>query len=360
MQGIGVAELPPMTLRPLVLEKVWGGRRLARWGKTLPGAGNYGESWEIADLSSTTQGGGGGAAARTLIEGGPMNGRSLQEVVREAGASLLGGVRATRGGEFPLLVKFLDAREHLSVQVHPSAAYAAAHPGAHLKTECWYVLEAEPVGGKPPVIFTGLKPGVTRAQVAAALSRGEGEGIVPLLRSVEARVGDCHTLPSGTLHALGAGVLVAEVQTPSDTTFRVYDWTREYGRARRAMHKAEAMECIDFASVPPAPMRREAGHARGLVSRTAFFEVWSCQGPGPVWPGTATAIGGSPKHGAASPSFVVVMALSEGVRWKPDEAGAEPQTLARGRTLLVPAAWAVRSSIEAAGDAEYLLVTGAA
>ncbi len=283
-----------------------------------------------------------------------MHGRSLREVVREFGAALLGGVSATSNGEFPLLVKFLDAREHLSVQVHPSAGYAAAHPGAHLKTECWYVLEAEAVNGTPPVIFTGLKPGVTREQVAAALSGGEGEGIVPLLQSVEARVGDCHTLPSGTLHALGAGVLVAEVQTPSDTTYRVYDWTREYGRAKRAMHVTEAMACIDFASLPPAPMRREPGQAREIVSRTAYFEVWSCQGSGPVW----TGVGADTDARGRAPSFVVVMALSDGVRWRPTGSGGEVRTLVRGQTLLVPAALAGRSSVEAAGDAEYLLVTG--
>lgn len=343
-----------MAFQPLVFEKVWGGRRLARWGKSLPGTGNYGESWEIADLSSTTPGGGGGAAVRTLIEGGAMHGRSLREVVQEFGEGLLGGVSATSTGEFPLLVKFLDAREHLSVQVHPSPTYAEAHPGAHLKTECWYVLEAEPLNGTPPMIFTGLKPGVTREQVAGALSRGVGEGIVPLLRSVEARVGDCHTLPSGTLHALGAGVLVAEVQTPSDTTFRVYDWTQEYGRAKRAMHIAEAMACIDFATLPPAPKRREPGKARGLVSRTAYFEVWSCRGSGPVWPRDHAELDARGR----APSFVVVMTLSEGVRWKPTGREGETQMHARGQTLLVPAALAGRSTIVTAGEAEYLLVTG--
>jgi mannose-6-phosphate isomerase len=139
-----------------------------------------------------------------------------------------------------LLVKFLDAGQDLSVQVHPSEGYAAGHPGAHLKSEAWYVMHAEP-GAR---IYKGLKAGVTREAFEAGLRSGEVAG---LLNAVPVRAGDCHYLPSGTVHALGAGILAAEVQTPSDTTFRVFDWNRLGADGKpRKLHVAEALECIDF------------------------------------------------------------------------------------------------------------------
>ncbi len=208
------AEPYVLTFEPILKEKVWGGRRLGGLGKALPAGAMVGESWEVADLASTSEGGGGGGAARSVIREGALAGRTLHDAMRLWSPWLMAD------GGFPLLVKFLDAREHLSVQVHPSPEYARAHPDAHLKTECWYVMEAVPGS----VIYKGVKPGVTRERFEAALRAGRGEGVVELLDAVPAIVGECHNLPSGTVHALGAGVLVAEVQTPSDTTFRVYYW----------------------------------------------------------------------------------------------------------------------------------------
>jgi mannose-6-phosphate isomerase len=189
-------------------------------------------------------------------------GRTLHDAMRLWSPGLM------RDGGFPLLVKFLDAREHLSVQVHPSPEYARAHPDAHLKTECWYVMEAEPGS----VIYKGVKPGVTRERFEAALRAGRGEGVVELLDAVPAVVGDCHNLPSGTVHALGAGVLVAEVQTPSDTTFRVYDWAAEYGRAGRELHIERALACIDFRPAEPGA-RAPAGAGVTRLVTTEFYSV---------------------------------------------------------------------------------------
>lgn len=232
-------QMYPLVLEPILKEKVWGGRKLEGFGKRLPDGVNIGESWELADLSSTSASGGGGDAAISVISNGAMQGKTIRDAIGAWGSGLLGDVQLSAEGGFPLLVKYLDAREHLSVQVHPSPAYAAEHDEAHLKTESWFVLDAD----EGSVIYKGLKEGVTRADLQRAIE----EGTVPeVMRSIPAVVGECHTLESGTVHALGAGVLVAEVQTPSDTTYRVYDWASEYGREGRELHIEQAVECALF------------------------------------------------------------------------------------------------------------------
>ncbi|MFN3167155.1 MAG: type I phosphomannose isomerase catalytic subunit [Phycisphaeraceae bacterium] len=234
-------ELYPLTFEPIYKEKVWGGRSLEKLGRALPGdkTTRIGESWELADLATTSVSGGGGNAEHSVVANGPLAGKTIRELMQTHGEALLGpGVAPSSDGGFPLLIKFLDARANLSVQVHPSPEYAAAHRGAHLKSEAWYVIDAAPGA----VIYKGLKPGVTEDRLREALRVNTDEAVVPLLNAIEVRAGDCHYLPSGTLHALGAGVLVAEVQTPSDTTFRVYDW----GRTDRELHIEQALACIDF------------------------------------------------------------------------------------------------------------------
>lgn len=238
--------LYPLLFSPIFVPKVWGGRTLGRFNKNLPGdeSNPIGESWELADLdhadSAAPGAAGEAAAARTRVVNGPLAGRTLKELIRSEGKPLMGYLEPTATGCFPLLVKYLDARQNLSVQVHPSPAYAAAHPEAHLKNEAWYILAADPGA----VIYKGIKPGVTAGAFRAAIA----DGTLPeLMISLPAKPGDCHYLPSGTCHALGAGILVAEVQTPSDTTFRIYDW----GRPNRKLHIEEALECIDFDAAPP-------------------------------------------------------------------------------------------------------------
>ncbi len=164
--------------------------------------------------------------------------RTLREVVEDFGALVTGDLDLGASGRFPLLLKYLDARENLSVQVHPSPEYARTHPDAHLKSEAWYVVDAEP----DAVIYKGVVEGATRESFEAAVRDGS---VADLLVRVPARPGDCHYLPSGTCHALGGGILVAEVQTPSDTTFRVFDW----GRTDRELHLERALECIHFGPV---------------------------------------------------------------------------------------------------------------
>jgi mannose-6-phosphate isomerase len=253
----------PLILRPILKPKVWGGRRLEALGKALPDDGPIGESWELADLGSTSASGGGGDAARSVIANGPLAGKALHDAMDLWGHDMMGDVQPTTSGDFPLLVKYLDAREHLSVQVHPSPEYAAAHAGAHLKTESWYIVDAEP-GAE---LFVGFKPGVTRGDLEGAIRSGT---VPSIMRSIPAIPGECHTLPSGTVHALGAGVLVAEVQRPSDTTFRVYDWTNEYNRPDRELHIEQALACASF-DAPPAPVA--VAGARTEIAATAFYRM---------------------------------------------------------------------------------------
>lgn len=259
----------PIVLEPILKEKVWGGRRLAELGKALPEDALVGESWELADLGATSADGGGGESAHSRVANGEMLGLTIREAITAMGANLVGDLELTGDGGFPLLVKYLDARENLSVQVHPSPAYAGAHPEAHLKTETWRVVRAEPGS----LIYKGLRPGVTRDTFAGAIRDGS---VVDLLEGVPARAGDVHHLPSGTCHALGAGVVVAEVQTPSDTTFRVFDW----GRTGRALHVEQALECIDFETPAPTPtVRGNGGDACDLVA-TPHYSLWEIRGRG--------------------------------------------------------------------------------
>ncbi len=304
----------PLVLRPAFFEKVWGGRRLERLGKALPPGKLIGESWEVADLPSTSPSGAGGAPVRSEIASGPLAGRTIHDAMIMWGVDLLGDASPTAGGDFPLLVKFLDARENLSVQVHPSAAYARAHPGAHPKSECWFVLDAEPGS----VIYKGVKRGVIRADFERALARGAGEAVVELLESVPARRGECHVLPGGTVHALAAGVMVAEVQTPGDTTFRVYDW----GRAGRVLHVPEALECIEWA---PAPGVTRAGERNALVRSDRFTLEYS-EPSGPVFVPSASV-----------PSVLMVLAGSLVMEQVPDQ-----WTVGTGCTVLIPAAVEMR------------------
>jgi len=251
----------PLCFHPLLKPKVWGGRRLERFGKALPAGEMIGESWELADLPLTIDEG------RSVIANGPLAGLTLREALQREGRAIMGSASLAPDGGFPLLIKFLDANEHLSVQVHPDAAYVARHPETHLKSEAWIVMEAEPGA----VIYKGIKPGVTRKAFTRHVEDGS---VADDLIAIPARRGDCHYLPSGTVHALGAGLLVAEIQTPSDTTFRVFDW----GRTGRTLHVEQALQCIHFdahtgqRASPAKPMQMNGLSCTVLVT-TEFFSI---------------------------------------------------------------------------------------
>jgi mannose-6-phosphate isomerase len=326
----------PLLLEPILKEKVWGGRRLTDFGKALPADVLIGESWEVADLASTAPGGGGGDPARSRITTGELAGQTLHDAMDEWGGHMMGTSMPTPAGNFPLLVKWLDATQHLSVQVHPTAEYVVAHPEANLKTESWVVLDADP-GAQ---LYLGLELGVTGADVA----RGARDATLPeMLRSFPAIPGEVHHLPSGTIHALGAGVLVAEVQTPSDTTFRLYDWAVEYGREGRELHLEPALECLDFGD-PPAPVKAPPGVADFPLVSTEHY--WIRQ----LRPGVATLRGG------ASTTWLVVMVTTGDVHLSASDRSFADLGLTKGDTVVVPAACADALVVDGTATAEALLV----
>ena len=241
-------EVYPYKFGPIYVEKIWGGRALERlFGRPLPHAKNIGESWELADL----------AGATSVVTNGPHAGQSLTALTRGLGAALLGRARPTDDGRFPLLLKFLDANDVLSLQVHPDARAVQAIGGdAALKTECWYVIES-----RRGYIYKGVRPGVKAAQFRKAIENDRPEH---MLSRFDVAAGDFHYLPAGTAHALGAGVVVAEVQTPSDTTYRVTDW----GRGRE-IHVERSIQCIHF---EPAD-DQVPGAAGQTLLVTEFFAV---------------------------------------------------------------------------------------
>jgi mannose-6-phosphate isomerase len=246
-------------LAPLLVPKVWGGDALRRFGVGVAPGERIGEAWLVADLSATSTSGAGGAAMQSPIIG--ADGMTLRSLVSAAPDRWAPGAAA-----FPLLVKLLDAREHLSVQVHPSPAYAGSHPAVAVKHECWYILDAAPGA----VLFLGAREGVTREMLAEAVRLGT---VVDLLHVIPAVPGECHLLPSGLVHALGAGVTVAEVQTPSDTTFRLYDWTTEYGRAPRALHVGEGLSAAEMDLRPETRRPLDAEDALAAVAEQFTVRV---------------------------------------------------------------------------------------
>ncbi len=242
----------PLLFEPIFQERVWGGRWLEQaFGKPLPAGKNIGESWEIVDRPE----------AQSVVRQGRWRGQTLHQLWEEAHDEIFGREVVVRP-RFPVLAKLLDAREKLSLQVHPPADAASAL-GGEAKTEMWYVVAAAP-GAE---LFIGLRDGTTREQFAGAVENGQ---LLPLLHRVPVQAGNVVFVPSGRLHAIGAGNLIVEIQENSDTTYRVHDWNRtgSDGHARE-LHLDEAMQSIDFADYEPGLVQPDGE----TLVRTPEFSV---------------------------------------------------------------------------------------
>ncbi len=228
--------LYPLRFTPIYLEKVWGGRRLESiMGRVLPLEQRIGESWEVADHPH----------GKSVIANGTAAGKTLDELADAFGPALLG--TRVPGDTFPLLVKYIDADDALSVQVHPDDAYAAEHAGELGKTEMWYILYAEPGA----CLIAGLKPSVTHEQFADALAHGDPAA---LLHRLPVATGDSLFIPAGRIHAIMPGLLILEIQQNSDTTYRLYDWGRVgLDGQPRALHTTEAMAVTNWTDYAPQP-----------------------------------------------------------------------------------------------------------
>jgi mannose-6-phosphate isomerase len=233
--------LYPLTFQPVFKERIWGGRELKRlYGKKLPPSVPIGESWEISDRPGDA----------SVITNGPLAGKNLRWLMENHAHELLGDARPAGKSRFPLLIKILDARDKLSLQVHPPAGKAVSLKGEP-KTEMWFIADATP-GAE---LFVGLKRGVMRAEFKKKIRSGEVAGC---FHRVKVKSGDAMFLPSGRVHAIGAGLVIFEIQQNSDTTYRVFDWNRAgLDGHPRELHIAQSLASIDFNDFEPGLIREK-------------------------------------------------------------------------------------------------------
>ncbi len=268
-----MSKLPlyPLRFAPICQYRLWGGRRLADMlSAALPGEGPIGEAWLLSDRDDHA----------SQVADGPLKGQTIRQLLDGSPRQMLGKL-AQRFSRFPLLLKFLDAREMVSVQVHPADCRTEFLPaGESGKTEAWVVLEATAKSR----IYAGLKTGTTAEELRRALAK---QTVADDLVSFTPKVGDGVFLPAGTVHSLGGGVVVFEVQQNSDVTFRLYDWDRIDAKTGqpRALHVDRALACIDFsqgAVVPVVPQVEETTPVlRERLFQCDHFRLWRLRGESP-------------------------------------------------------------------------------
>ena len=227
--------LYPLIFSPIFKERIWGGRELERlYGKKIPAGQPTGESWEISDHPGDA----------SVIANGPLAGKNLRWRMENHAADILGEAKPANEGRFPLLCKILDAREKLSLQVHPPASKAKELKGEP-KTEMWFIADAAPDAS----LYVGLKRGVTRTEFERKISDGS---VADCFHRIPVKAGDTMFLPSGRVHAIGDGLVIFEIQQNSDTTYRVFDWNRTGLDGKpRERHIAQSLASIDFNDFEP-------------------------------------------------------------------------------------------------------------
>lgn len=317
-----------LRFRPLYQERIWGGRALeSALGRTLPPRSTIGESWEIVDRSE----------AQSVVDGGSLKGESLRSVLARHGNAVM-GPRWPAEKPFPMLVKWLDCRERLSLQVHPPAKVATELKGEP-KTENWYIAHSVP-GAE---LIVGLKRGITRDHFERAIRTNTLEACV---HHFNVAAGDSILVHSGQVHAIDAGNLILEIQQNSDTTYRVYDWGRVgLDGSPRQLHILESLRSIDWTDFEPVPLR--AAPTSGVIADCAEFRI------------RRVVLGSGEKvHVRAGEQPRILSIVSGGVRVSDDGDGGtrapHRQKLARGDNVLIPYAGAFTFAAEAT---TILLVT---
>lgn len=269
-----MAKLEPLLLERKLDARIWGGHTMAAWLALENAPAQLAESWQVYEQNRVTN--------------GAHAGQTLAEVTVEHGAELVGTRSFARyGADFPLLAKFIDADDHLSVQVHPDDAYAhtvEAASGFHGKTEAWYILHAAPQTD----VIHGLTAPTTRAAFAEAVADGT---LMELLRRVPIQAGDTIFVPAGTVHAINAGTMLFEIQQKSDLTYRVYDYDRRDARgATRELHLDRALDVINYDALAPALVEPiNIGEGRRLLVTCPYFAMERWQLDLPVQNATDTA-----------------------------------------------------------------------
>ena len=269
----------PLTFEPIFMERVWGGRRLeSEYGKKLPPNTPIGESWEIVDRPE----------AQSVVQNGPLKGKTLHALWTQHRQAVFGTV--PDGSRFPLFIKLLDAREKLSLQVHPPEN-VAGKVGGEPKTEFWYVAAAEPNAE----LLVGLREETSAQQFRQSIEKGK---VADHVHSIRVKPGDAMFLPAGRFHAIGGGNLLVEIQQNSDTTYRVFDWNRvdDQGNSRQ-LHVDKALQCINFNDKQPQ-LTEPKGE---LLAKNPLFEIqkWNLD---------------SVREAAAVGQFAIICCLTGSVR----------------------------------------------
>jgi len=316
----------PLVFQPLYQKRVWGGRALApAFGRELPAGARIGESWEIVDRPHE----------QSVVARGRHAGRTLHDLLEQNGAAIMGP--AWPGGRpFPVLVKWLDCQDRLSLQVHPPAD-VAAELGGEPKTENWYIANAEPRAS----LIVGLKRGVTREAFERALADNSLE---PLVHRLPVQAGDSMFVRSGRIHAIDGGNLILEIQQNSDTTYRVYDWGRmgDDGRPRQ-LHVRESIRCIDFNDFEPE-VHRPPAEGDVVLASCDEFRIRRCR---------RTAGGGFPVVVGTTAEARLLHVVSGAVTVK---AGGATESFVAGDNVLLPADTVLEARAE--GDATVLVTDG--
>jgi len=304
--------MQPLCFEPILKQKIWGGRRLqALLGKHLPTRAGVGESWELSDHPS----------AQSRVAEGPAKGLTLRRLIETDAEPILGpDAPQAWHRRFPLLIKFIDADDRLSIQVHPDDAFAAEHEaGESGKTECWWVMHADPEAW----VIRGLRSGVSREELSRALADGNVEDKLNRLRVA---TGDFIFIPAGTVHAVGPGILLAEIQQTSDVTYRLWDWGRVGPDGKeRPLHIDHALESIHYGEQSRGGTHSSASPQAGPseLCRCHAFAVTKVEMQKGSW------------HGHTAGSFVIIVTIRGHGSLQTAEGEAVP--LGAGDTLLVPA-----------------------
>jgi mannose-6-phosphate isomerase len=320
--------LYPLTFQPAFKERVWGGRELERlYGKKLPPGAVIGESWEISDRPGD----------ESVIANGKLAGKNLRWLMENHATEILGSAKPAAEGRFPLLCKILDAREKLSLQVHPPAGKAAELRGEP-KTEMWFIADAAPDAS----LFVGLKRGVTRAEFEKKIAGGS---VADCFHRIPVKAGDTMFLPSGRVHAIGGGLVIFEIQQNSDTTYRVFDWNRVGLDGKpRELHIEQSLASIDFKDFEPKLVETEFV-ADGKIQKRALAND-------PLF-NVATWKLNSSVSGLLKPEKLQIVAVTAGeVEIK---SGATAVNLSAGQFSLIPASLE-RTEVLAESDADLLRI----
>lgn len=307
--------LYPIKFKPRIKERIWGGsvilQKKGKAASRLPKDKLYGESWDLSSVKGDI----------SVVANGMLKGNNLEEIIEVYMGELVGEKHFERFGlEFPLLIKYLDCNDKLSVQVHPDDALAEERHQSYGKTEAWYVADCK----EGAAIYLGFKDlTITREEYIAAVAESR---LADLLNRVEVKKGDVFFIPAGTVHALGAGIQVVEVQQTSDVTYRIYDWDRVDASGKgRELHTALAVDAIDFeadADLLHKPYNLASGGEAKVID-SKFFTM------------TMHDVAGRMEFDrSALDSFIVYIALEGSVRITAD--GAE-ESLAEGELVLIPA-----------------------